>query len=149
MLRGLQKINPNIRAWDQHTWGLWWPGKARGISTLWIGDPGGANVKITAFNYGAIPEFTQLAPGGDIIAKGWRAIFEKVVRSKAATTLQLEKEFRINLELGDRDTVYCGRCRNFGQFVKSENASGLCNMHQSIRKNVLKMKARQKHRRIA
>ncbi len=142
LVRGLQSINPLIQAWEQHTPGVWYPGRARGISTLWLGDPGGANRKITGFAYGAIPEFTQLGPHGDIITKGWRAIFQKVVRCKAASRKAIEIRFRVNLSLGDKDTVYCGRCRRDGQFVKSENMSGLCNLHDAVQKDVLRFQER-------
>ncbi len=142
MVSGLRKINPDIYSQEQHTWGLWYPGKARGITTLWVASSDGTSRKISAYNYGAIPEFTQIGPHGDIIAKGWRAIFEKVVRCKAASRKAIEKKFRVNLELGDPDTVYCGKCRISGQFVKSENASGLCYMHELTRKDVLRWQQR-------
>lgn len=151
IVKGLKEINPRITSWEQHTPGLWYPGKKRGISSLWLGQPGATwskadktvgGIKISAFNYGPIPEFTQIDPNGEIISKGWRAIFAKVMLMKAASAQALEQKFHVRLEVGEEDTVYCRLCRREGRYEKSENSSGLCNIHEAVRKQVEQTKAR-------
>jgi len=147
LVKGLKELNPTIRAWEQHTPHLWWPGKAAGISTLWLGQSGGKSRKITAFKYGPIPEFTQTEPSGAIITKGWRAIFEKVVRCKAVSRRALELKFRVDLGLEKPDKKYCLTCRKNGSMFKAENASGLCDLHEHLRKRIAHVQA-QKARRL-
>ena len=93
-VRKLKLINPRITMWEQFPDGLYWPGKKMGgkfgiKTSLWIGEPGGDSVKIAAIPAGVIPEFTQLSKDGNIITKGWRAIFDGVITSGAATKLQI------------------------------------------------------------
>ena len=78
MIRGLRQINGMISVWDEHPANIWFPGKTT-MSCLWLGDPGGKSKKISAFHYGAVPEFTQMNPDGSIMIKGWRAIFDAVI----------------------------------------------------------------------
>lgn len=79
-----------------------------------------------------VPEFTQVGPQGVIIAKGWRAVLEKTMKAGAATRAALELEFGTTLAREDRD-VACPRCRENGQVVRGEGASGLCAHHEYVR----------------
>lgn len=79
-----------------------------GITCLWLGEPH-VGEKITAMRLGTIPEHTQLSPEGVTICKGWRAIFEKVIRARAATRGQIERKFKIDLTI-DGDDGLCRTC---------------------------------------
>jgi hypothetical protein len=106
------------------------------VTTLWFGDqPGGPTAKkITAYTPGPIPEWTQIGPFGDIIAKGWRAIFYKVVRSGAATRAQIEKEFNVSLAVLGRERRLCPRCMRESGARRPTNggARGLCDFHDDV-----------------
>ncbi len=146
LVKGLQRINPRIKAWQQYPAGVFYPGKnhedqkgnviAQGVTTLWIGDePGGPRArKITAYTPGPIPEWTQIGPFGDLIAKGWRAIFAKVVRTGAATHRQIEREFKLSLTVDGKEKKLCPRCiRESGARRRNNGgARGLCTFHESV-----------------
>jgi len=103
---------------------------------MWIGEPGGVSRKITAFCMGQIPEFTLLAPDGNIIIKGWRAIFERVIRIAGIKRIDIEKAFGVTLEAGEDDQT-CQQCiRESGKIVKVKSKHLLCNFHLGVLRSV-------------
>jgi hypothetical protein len=146
----LRQLNPDIYVWQQFPEHTWWPGKARGITCMWIGDPGGVSRKITAFNMGPVPEFTQIDGDGNIIVKGWRAIFQRVIRTGAAKRHQIEQVFRVNLEVGENEPI-CDYClRAHGRITKVANKERLCNFHLGSKRivdNVLDEKGETDYKR--
>jgi len=132
LVRGLRRINPAIRVWEQHASDIWYPGKGR-VSCIWLGEPGGANSKkIAAFPLGPIPEFTQIAPDSDeIMLMGWRQIFEDVIASGAASRGAIERQFKVGLIIDQQDSA-CDQCRRFGT-VREAMQDGLCRAHWSAR----------------
>jgi len=138
LVRGLHNINPAIRAWEENSGGLWYPGKGR-ISCLWLGDPGGKGQKLAAFPLGPIPEFTQIAPDSDeIMLMGWRQIFEDVIASGAVTQAAVERQFKVDLTIDQKDLA-CDQCRRFGT-VRKADIDGLCRAHWSAREIAKRMR---------
>lgn len=141
LIRGLRELNPLIRAWLQFPEFKWWPGKGLPegtVSSLWIGEPGGESPKITAFTMGEIPEFTEVGEGR-IKRKGWRAIFDKVIRSKAASKEAVELKFGVHLDYEKApDPHLCRVCLRAGEY-KNHNggAAKLCRLHDSIREALM------------
>ncbi len=135
MIKKLQKLNSAI-SFQQQFGDVWYPGKANGGTCMWIGEPGGVSRKVTAFNMGMIPEFTVLAGDGNIILKGWRAIFERVIRIAHVKRADIERAFSITLEAGEEDRV-CQQCiRSNGRVVKVYGKDLLCNFHLGVRRIV-------------
>lgn len=131
----LRKLNPRIHVWQQFG-DEFYPGKATGGTCMWIGEPGGTSRKITAFNMGQVPEFTQVGKDGTIIVKGWRAIFDRVIRCTNTRAIDIEKAFGVKLEAGEKDNV-CQQCaRTFGKVVKVTGKDLLCNFHLGVKRNV-------------
>lgn len=134
IIKKLRKINPrivtNAPAWAAPVGGT----QQLGITCLWLGEPH-TGEKITSIRLGEIPEFTQLSPQGVTICKGWRAIFEKVIKSGAATKFQLEKAFGVSLEISGDD----GLCRACMATNKRRKHNGgvnkACGFHEKA-KNV-------------
>lgn len=129
-VRGMRCINPAIRAWEQNSSDLWYPGKGR-ISCLWIGDPGGKSKKLCAFPLGPIPEFTQIAPDNEVLLLGWRAIFSDIIKTGGATRERIERQFKISLNHDEKDSA-CRQCRMYGT-VRPSDKDGLCRAHWDIR----------------
>lgn len=138
IIKGLRRINPNIVVPLPEHYKEWYPFKAAGGTCLWLGKPG-EGVKITAMHLGAVPEWTQLCPEG-ILAKGWRAIFDRVIKARAATRAQIEREFRVSLTYSGSNKE-CPRCFQAGIREKSSAASGLCDKHEYQRKIAVKARA--------
>jgi hypothetical protein len=137
LVRGLRCINPAIHAWEEHS-GIWYPGKGR-INCLWLGDPGGKGRKIAAYPLGPIPEFTQIAPDSDeIMLMGWRQIFEDVIASGAASKGAIERQFKVDLTIDQKDLA-CDQCRRFGT-VRQADIDGLCRAHWSAREIAKRMR---------
>jgi len=134
LIKGLRQINANINVNSEHAANVWYPGKNT-MSCLWLGDPGGKSKKISAFHYGAIPEFTQLNPeDGSIMIKGWRAIFDAVIRSRAATQAQVERKFRVSLETILGADERCIKCVRAGRSRRHNGGQlRLCSPHEHIR----------------
>lgn len=136
MVRGLKKMDSRIWADEVYTPGVWYPGKSTGATCLWYGVPGSRirSKKITGFIPGAIPEFTQISPEGLIVTKGWRQIFKKLLQMvKTINQSHLENKFKVSLDIGP-DDIMCPRCRKAGKMVRSNNASGLCDVHENALK---------------
>jgi hypothetical protein len=107
---------------------------------LYLGNPGNeARALITALPVGLLPEWTQIDPKGRIIAKGWRAVLEKVVKSGAAPRRAIERVFKVNLDITGKDSL-CPKCRTAGKRVRGEGASGLCRHHDNVRRGALRSK---------
>ncbi len=131
----LKKLNPNIHVWQQFGDQLY-PGKQTGGTCMWIGEPGGTSTKITAFHMGQVPEFTQLDEKGAITVKGWRAIFDRVIRIAKVRRVDIEKAFGVTLEAGESDRI-CQQCaRAHGKIVKVSGKDLLCNFHLGVKRNV-------------
>ena len=137
LIARLKAINPRIALWEQFPPELWWPGKEWqntdwGVkSSLWLGAPGEpGSQKITAINLTMVPEFTQEGPTGETIVKGWRQIFEKVIKAGAATRAELERAFQTTLYYSD-DTVLCHGCTKAGRRRRHNGGVlRLCNLHE-------------------
>jgi hypothetical protein len=149
LIRKLRLLNPRIHVWQQFG-DQQYPGKETGGTCMWVGEPGGTSRKITAFNMGNIPEFTVLAPDGHIIVKGWRAIFDRVVRVAKIPQATIERTFGVSLEAGEQDRV-CNQCiRAHGKIVKVTGKDNLCNFHLGVRRassRMLDFKGEQKYQR--
>lgn len=102
-------------------------------SGIWIGKPGADGTRfICAFHLGMVPEWSQIASDGKMIAKGWRAIFEKCVRGGVATRERIEREFRVSLQTGYASNL-CTRCAKEGHRTTHNGGKWrLCDMHESI-----------------
>ena len=94
LISRLRRLEPNIHVWQQFG-DQDYPGKKTGGTCMWMGDPGGISRKITAFHMGPVPEFTVLSADGHIVVKGWRAIFDRVIRIARIRRLDIEKAFNI------------------------------------------------------
>jgi hypothetical protein len=135
IIEGLKELNPYIWADQSYPGGLWWPGgKTDKQTALWF-----KKQKITAITAGPVPEFTQQYSNGNIMAKGWRAIFSKAIKSKAVTKQAIEQKFNVILDVdGDLSDGTCPHCRRMGKTTKSTSAKGLCDFHCGVQRNVAK-----------
>jgi hypothetical protein len=137
LLAGLKRINPAISIWEQYPDGLYWPGKKMngkfGVKTcIWYGEPGGESNKISSISAACVPEFTQMSKNGYEIVKGWRAIFEKVIQSGAATRAQIETEFKVSLGFIGQG-ILCHACVKMGKRrVHNGGVLQLCKNHENI-----------------
>ena len=146
LISKLQKINPKICAPCPDNFDWWYPMRKFGVTCIWLGQPPGKDQyitdarwvlqrqkKISSMRYGPIPEFTQLDDRGRLICKGWRAIFNKVIASGAATKKQIERAFGVVLDY-DKSVTHCRRCLRLGKRVRATSAGNLCNLHRKIGK---------------
>lgn len=128
----LQKLNPRI-----------WVGEVvplkgsvlsphdPGITCLWLKRDDGSLQKISAIRLGTVPEFTQQSPDGSEVCKGWRAIFEKVIKSGAVSRERLERAFACSLQLTDQ-SLLCRKCLLKG--VRRPHIGGVlraCRYHEA------------------
>ena len=152
MVMKLKKINPLIICADMFSSEIWYPGKSLGGTCLWYGEINGTKKKIAAIRHGPIPEWTQLDDKGEVITRGWRDIFKRVVKYGAVRALDLEESFGVDLTTTEADS-YCSWCRKGNKFVKATSSSGYCDMHERVRMTVEKARQlKQEHlyqRRIA
>lgn len=132
----LKKINPRIVTNEPVDAGRTLIPTARalpGITCLWLGEAGGTAQKITSMRIGVLPEYTQLGPDGLEVCKGWRAIFEKVIKSGAARREQIERAFGVTLALMP-ETLLCRECLRRGK--RRKNNGGVhqnCKFHENAR----------------
>ena len=127
LIKGLRQCNANLTVPDPSVF-PWYPLQMNGHTSMWIGEPFKGR-KITVLRLGAIPEWTQLDPTGLIIELGWRRILTKAIRAKAVTKRQIERVFKISMDV-DGASGYCQQCRREGLgFVKSNSKSGMCDTH--------------------
>src|SRR3990167_7337475 len=128
LIRGLIKLNPSLFCPDikdeKHIegWG--------GVTSLWLGQPDGGGRPICGIKLGLIPEWTQIDERGVLITKGWRAIFDRVVKSGAVRQTQIEMAFNVTLGLGEADANLCLGCTREG---RREPTNGgvrrMCDIH--------------------
>ncbi len=131
LVRGLRQVNRKLSIPDAED-DLRTP-RFKGITTLWLGPPyAPGSKKICALHLGAIPEWTQLDANGMMITRGWRAIFEKVVRSGAGTRTRIERVFRVNLSESS-DNVLCAKCVREGRRERHNGgARHMCDLHETV-----------------
>ena len=143
LIAGLRAINPRLMVPLPEHYAEWYPLKALGITCLWVGEPGKGK-KVCAFRLGAVPEFTLLK-GADLVTRGWRAIFNKVIKSRAATLAQIERQFGVVLEADGSDGT-CFQCRKTG-VKRAEDTPGarLCYTHRWIRDDVSRTDAKRRY----
>lgn len=124
VIAGLQRANPRIWA-PTEGWQTW----STGRTSIWLGQPLlPGSKKICAFQLGPIPEFSQIGPDSRVMARGWRAILERVVAMHAAPRHVLERIFNVTLGFDGKDRN-CHLCRRSGKAVRAETAGGLCASH--------------------
>lgn len=142
----LRKLNPSICVPQPDAFG-WYPGKSAGMTCLWLGLPG-TGIKISAIHLGAVPEFTQVAPDSSITIMGWRRILARVIKARAATKLQLEHAFRVQLDTDGSDGL-CRRCVADG-FKNRHNGGALllCDVHESTWKTASRARAIKQERQF-
>ena len=104
---------------------------------LWIGEHQNkkASRKMSSIPTGVIPEFTQLAPEGMIVALGWRRILEKCIRYGRMDRAALEKAFGRTLDVGG-EGKNCRSCKQLGQDVKANGKGAQCDFHSNLIKKV-------------
>ena len=147
LVKGLRQCNNNLTIPDPSVF-PWYPGQANGHTSLWLGEPFRGR-KITVFRLGAIPEWTQVDPRGIIIERGWRAVLIKAIRSRVVTKAQVERVFRISMDIVGYDNC-CQQCRREGLgFVKANGVSGLCDTHDHAWKQIEKAKRQKKEAPLA
>ena len=149
LIRGLQRINQNIRVPEPDHYAEWYPGKAAGMTCLWIGEPGApGSKKIGAFHLGQIPEWTLFdGSAKQILRRGWRSIFVKCIKSRACSRLAIERTFRVSLEYAGMDG-YCRACFREGSRVKAtSDGMRLCNMHHEVNLNTHRQMEKKKQAR--
>ena len=127
VIRLLKLANPSLyiptEGWQ--TWG-------KDLTSIWTGVPlQPGSKKICAFRLGMIPEFTQIGPDSRVIARGWRAILERVVAMRAAKRTDLERLFNVTMGFDGRDKN-CYRCRRFGVVAPSDSPGGMCKLHDGM-----------------
>lgn len=147
IIKGLRRINSNIVVPLPEHYNHWYPYQKEGATCLWLGRPGEGQ-KITAFHLGAVPEWTLVGkdPGAKdarILKKGWRAIFDRVIKSRAASRRQIEREFRVSLVYQGKERI-CPRCFKEGVRRASDSAGLLCYSHERARKSAMRMREQKK-----
>lgn len=122
----------------------WYPGKAAGQTVLWLGQPAApGSDKICAFHLGMIPEWTQVAPGGVMIARGWRSILDLCIRRRVASRRAVERVFKISMDIGGRDG-FCRICRKDGLKSPVDGKSDRCEAHRDAQRNLQQHRERKK-----
>jgi len=120
LVKGLRMCNNNIFCPDR--------GNGFGETCIWLGEPS-RNFKIAGIPKGPMPEFTQLGPGGRIEVRGWRSVLSKAISCRAVKLSDVERVFKITMDLGKPDKV-CQQCRRENLPDRSvKSASGLCDLH--------------------
>jgi hypothetical protein len=134
MLTRLKRINPRIWVEENYPEGVWFPGKASGLTCMWYGEAQNKehSKKITGFVPGMIPEYTQLNPNGHIMNLGWRRILEKVISSGACRRAHLENAFGITLDLHEETDGWCHDCLQAGKRIPSTGAHNRCHFHTHL-----------------
>ena len=113
-----------------------------GVTSLWLGTPDGGGRPICGIRLGPVPEWTQISDEGILITKGWRAIFDKVIRSNAISRSAIEEEFGVTLSDGSRDAGLCPKCIKEGRREATDGgARGYCADHNEVYDSVARAKA--------
>lgn len=128
LIRKLRTLNPRIYCpdiRDEKHIASW-----HGVTSLWLGEPGANGRPICGIRLGLIPEWTQIDPDGILITKGWRAIFDKIIKARAVTQAQVEKAFAVTLGVERQDAGLCPKCTREGKReVGNGGARGMCDLH--------------------
>jgi hypothetical protein len=149
LMRHLKNLNANIHAPLPDRYPGWFPGKEVGITCLWLGTPSApGSRKVCAFSLGVIPQWTVKGPKGQMRKKGWRAIFARLIKVKAATKHDLEREFLVSLDPGDKKgDGLCLHCARAGKSVRATGSGRLCKIHTRIQQIVSKAMEKKKEAR--
>lgn len=144
LIKGLRDLNTNLCIPDPSIWTSWYDGKDWGMTSVWDGNPQQEGVqKIVSFHVGLVPEWTQVAPEGGIIRRGWRSVLDKCIRAGVVSRGAVERKFRVNLDY-TKPSPACSTCLADGLTESTDNASGLCDDHEIARDNALKAKQARK-----
>lgn len=123
IIKGLRQCNANLFSPEPR--GNW------DMRALWIGHPR-ANKKVCALPAGPIPEFTQVGPGGAIIARGWRSILSRAIACKAVRQADVERVFKISVDTTQPEQI-CQQCLREGLGNHPANGKlGLCDTHDKL-----------------
>ena len=131
IIGGLKKIDKRI-----------WTTKLFGEETcLWFGGHSNklASKKISSIAIGVVPEFTQLGPGGEVIALGWRRLFEKCIKVAKIKRAYIENAFSITLDISGEDG-FCFSCKKAGKLNRATSKGTQCSMHRQVLDTVAKVK---------
>ena len=138
LVKGLRECNLNVSVPLPDSYPHWYPGKANGQTTIWIGPPFEATSrKVCAFHIGEIPEFTQVDDKGNIIRRGWRAILEKCIKAGVASKRRIESKFSVILDYAGPDRA-CWKCRMSGKIRRATCPGPLCDLHSEVQKTANK-----------
>lgn len=147
LVKGLRRANPALSVPDPSLF-EWYPLKSTGHTTLWLGEPFKGK-KITVFRLGAVPEWTQLDPNGLVIARGWRSVLSRAIRSGAVSKHRIEHIFKINMDVCEKDDA-CPQCRREGLgTILATCASGFCDTHDTAFKQIQRAKREKKDAPLA
>lgn len=147
LVKGLRRCNSNLTIPDPSVF-TWYPLQAQGHTSLWLGEPFKGR-KITVFRLGTIPEHTQLDPNGLIIARGWRSVLSRCIRARVVSKLDVEREFRISMDIEGSDGT-CIQCRREGLgTVPATSASGMCDTHDHVLAQVNRARRQKKDAPLA
>lgn len=129
LIRGLRLANPDICVPSPHAYVN--GGPAATGTGIWIGYPHAPGSKfVCGMDCGQIPEWTQMAPDGRVIIRGWRAILQKCITTNVAPRRTLERIFKADLLLARRGR-FCSRCARKKEWKPAYAASGLCDDHDA------------------
>jgi len=134
LVAGLLQANPGFVIPMPDSYPGWYPGKAAGMTCIWLGQPPPAvgGKKVCGFHLGMIPEYTELGLDGTIRKRGWRAIFERVMVTGLVQKGRLEQIFRVRLDY-DGKTPWCQPCARRTVWQPATCSSGLCDKHEKAR----------------
>ena len=127
LLDKLAKLNPRLFCPDANDAGHiegW-----HGVTSLWMGTPGSGR-PICGIKLGVIPEWTMVDERGVMVSKGWRAIFDKVIKAGGARREDLERAFGVSLGDAGVDARLCRACVREGrQMASNGGAANMCDLH--------------------
>lgn len=134
LMKHLKALNKNINAPLPEHYPGYFPGKEHGVTCLWLGEPSApGSRKVCAFTLGVIPQWTVKDKNGNLKQKGWRAIFARLIRARAVTRRDLERQFLVNLTRSEtKGDGLCLHCARAGKRKKAVGADRLCNLHHRI-----------------
>jgi hypothetical protein len=144
LICGLKLLNSRVVIPLPEHYAEWYPGKRAGQTCIWLGPPGHPkSSKICAFHLGMIPEWTQIAPGAVMIARGWRSILDLCIRRRVASKAAIERVFRVNMDVGGKDTL-CRICRKDGLRSPVDGKADVCEAHRNAQMDLAVSRERKK-----
>ena len=112
-----------------------------GVTSIWFTKADGESRPICGIKLGLIPEWTRIDNKGVLITKGWRAIFDKVIKSGAVRRAVLERAFGVTLGEGEKDAGLCRTCIREGKRAPSNGGAALmCDVHDEVYRSVARAK---------